>query len=481
MFLNSDKDSKLFISLGLVLFFLIVREAILIPLTHDEYSTIMVSYQSLFDIVTYKDPIPNNHILNTLLLKLNIITFGDHLFSNRLHNVLSFLIYYYFAVLIAKKLSSNNVLQLLFVSMIVFQPYLLDFFCVTRGYCLSVSLQLVSLYYALIYYNENTSKSLYYSMFFGAMSVLANFTLLNYYLPLCGVLVIYSFISNRKINFKKLRNEIGAIFMISLILGMICYLPFSKMVSTNQFVFWSSNNFYSDTIVPLFQSLRSGISYLNIDPKNFAVGFLIFVFTFQILIFALEGTKIFKNSSYLFSTLLLLSVITYNNLQFYIANIPFLNARTSLFFIPIVGLYIFSLFNILYKNHQFIGKVLSISLIFLCAQHFIRGYNGRANHEWYFNQSTYKVLDEIIFLVESNNLQKPVKVDCHWFYHPSLTYHIDQKYRGILELLPYHKDVNPESTATFYYSEPNEVDILSPKFDKIKEFSGNYSFLLKHK
>jgi len=127
------------------------------------------------------------------------------------------------------------------------------------------------------------------------------------------------------------------------------------------------------------------------------------------------------------------------------------------------------------------GKVLSISLIFLCTQHFVRGYNGRANHEWYFNQSTYKVLDEIIFLVESNNLQKPVKVDCHWFYHPSLTYHIDQKYQGILELMPYHKETNPESDATFYYCEPNEVDILSPKFDKIKEFSGNYSYLLRHK
>lgn len=481
MFLNFDRNSKLFISLGLVLFFLIVREAILIPLTHDEYSTIMVSYQSIFDIITYKDPIPNNHILNTILLKLNIITFGDHLFSNRLHNVLSFLIYYYFAVLIAKKLSSNTLPQLLFVSMIVFQPYLLDFFCVTRGYGLSVTLQLVSLYYAIIYYSENTSKSLYFSLLFGAVSVLANFTLLNYYLPLCGVLMTYSFISNRKTNTKKLRNEISALFIISLLLGVVCYLPFSKMVSTNQFVFWSSNNFFSDTIIPLFQSLRSGIPYLNIDPKNFASGFLIFIFTLQILIFVLEGTKIFKHYSYFFSTLLLLLVIIYNNLQFYIVNIPFLNSRTSLFFIPIVGLYIFTLFNILTKNHQHIGKVLYISLILLSAQHFVRGYNGKANQEWYFNQSTYNVLDEIMFLVESNNLQKPVKIDCHWSYHPSLTYHIDQKYRGILELLPYHKDTNPESDATFYYSEPNEIDILNPKFEKIKEFTGNYSLLLRHK
>ena len=103
MLLKINKESKIFILLGFVSFLFVTRAAILIPLTHDEYSTIMVSYQSLFDIITYKDPIPSNHILNTLLLKLNIITFGDHLFSNRLHNILSFIPFYVSTILIAKK------------------------------------------------------------------------------------------------------------------------------------------------------------------------------------------------------------------------------------------------------------------------------------------------------------------------------------------------------------------------------------------
>ncbi len=481
MLLDLDRNSKLFIGLGVALFFLIVREAILIPLTHDEYSTIMVSYQSVFDIISYKDPIPNNHILNTLLLKLNIITFGDHIFSNRIHNVLSFLPFYYYIVRIAQKTTTSSLLQFVLVSMVVFQPYLLDFFCVTRGYGLSVSLQVVSLYYAILYLQENKSKNLYFATIFGAVGVMANFTLLNYYLPICFVLLIYTYMSNYKLYFERFRNELIALVLISLLLGMFCYPPFSKMISTNQFIFWSSNDFFTDTVIPLFQSLKSGVPYFKWNANIYAIVFLALILALQILVLAIEGKKIFENKLFGFSVLTLLSVLVYNNLQFYIAKIPFLNARTSLFFVPLVSLYIFSLVNLIYQRYQFAGKILSISLILLCAQHFVRGYDGRANYEWYFNQSTYKVLDEIIYLVEYNNLPKPVKVDCHWFYHPSLTYHIEQKYRGVLELMPYHKEVNPDSDATFYYSEPNEVEILSTKFDNIKEFTGNYSILLKHK
>ena len=117
-----DSDMKWYGGVGIILFFLIIREAILLPLTHDEYSTIAVSFQPFWDIVTYKDPIPNNHILNTLLLKCNIIIFGDHLFSNRLHNVLSFLPYFIYSVLIARQISKDIVLNMLFVLMVNFQP-----------------------------------------------------------------------------------------------------------------------------------------------------------------------------------------------------------------------------------------------------------------------------------------------------------------------------------------------------------------------
>lgn len=201
-----DKGFKWFLGVGLVLFFLIIREAIFLPLTHDEYSTILVSYQPLWDIITYKDPIPNNHILNTILLKCNIIIFGDHLFSNRLHNILSFIPYFVYSVLIARKFSTDIILSMMFVLMVNFQPFVLDFYSVTRGYGLSIAFQMASLYYALEYISNSQSKQFGLALLFGAIGVMANFTLLNFYLPLLGLLVLFSFKRNgnqKKIALKK--------------------------------------------------------------------------------------------------------------------------------------------------------------------------------------------------------------------------------------------------------------------------------------
>jgi hypothetical protein len=476
-----DRNTKIFIGLGIILFLLVLREAILIPLTHDEYSTIMVSYQSLWDIITYKDPIPNNHILNTLLLKLNIVTFGDQLFTNRIHNVLSFIPYFVFTVLLAKRLTNSMLLQSALVCMMTLQPFLLDFFSVTRGYGLSVCFQVISIYYAVSYIQDIKSKFYFKSIVFGAIAVLANFTLLNYFLPLIAITFFFSFknhFDNQKRTFK-LESSFSVVIVI--LLGLVCYLPFSKMVSTNQFVFWSSNNFYNDTIVPLLSSLKSGVFYFKWNEGIFSIVFLSLIgILFAIsLIFSKE--KLWKDKIFQFSLLILFITILYNNVQFYLINVPFLNARTSLFFIPLVALFIFSILNHLYINHLNSGKIISMVIILLCAQHFARGYNGRVNYEWYFNQNTYEVLDELMYEINSKNLTKPVLLDCHWFYHPSLTYHINQKYRGVIALVPYHKETNPKSEALFYYSEPGEADLLSENYTRIKEFSGTYSILWKKK
>lgn len=477
--MNTIKDIKViaFSIWGAVLFFLVLREAILIPLTHDEYSTIMTSYQPVWDIITYKDPIPNNHILNTLLLKINIIIFGDHLITNRIHNALAFIPFFIFSILIAKKVTPVFLFQCFFLAMISLQPYLLDFFSVSRGYGLSVVFQVISIYYAIIYTQSYQSKNLLFSLSFAAIGVLANFTLLNYFIPLSIILLYYSIKIHYNANTKELTKVFVGAITIMLILGTICYLPFTRMMATNQFVFWSSNNFFSDTVIPLFSSLRSGVYYFNTSDKNYAIFFLIYLISLTFISIFLFGKNLQNKRMTILSLLFLFGTILYNNVQFYILKVPFLNARTSLLFVPLVAFNIFSMISELnYKTYK-LTRVIAISTILFCAQHFIRGYNGRVNYEWYFDQNTYEVLDEIMYRINSENRLKPVLLDCHWYYHPSLTYHINQKYRGIITLVPYHKETNPESDAVFYFAEPNESNTLDPKFDRVKDFGLNQSVL----
>ena len=89
--------------IGAIIFFLILKKAIIIPITHDEVSTVnYFSKMSIWDIITYKDPIPNNHILNTLLIKLFATIGGYKTFIVRLPSILSFLLLYFFIVKIVR-------------------------------------------------------------------------------------------------------------------------------------------------------------------------------------------------------------------------------------------------------------------------------------------------------------------------------------------------------------------------------------------
>jgi len=84
----------LILAIGIITILLLYK-AVHIPILKDEWET-PVKYinHSVWDIMMYTSNSPNNHILNTLLVKLFVFVFGsrDQLIL-RLPNILSFLIY----------------------------------------------------------------------------------------------------------------------------------------------------------------------------------------------------------------------------------------------------------------------------------------------------------------------------------------------------------------------------------------------------
>ena len=473
-------EGGLLIMSGLILLFLIAKEAFVIPLTHDELSTIDYSQKSLFDIITYADPVPNNHILNTLLLKLNIAIFGELLFTDRIHNVLSFILFYFFSVKSAFLLFKDNWLRFCFVALLSLQPYLLDFFSVTRGYGLSVAFQMVSIFYFYRRLREGNEKDLWYSVIFGAIGVYANFTLLNYYMPLVFLLGIHTVVINYKSDKKKTIRPFMILGGVSIILGLLCYLPFSKMLETKQFVYWGTSGFFSDTVKPLIISLRAGTEYFgwtNDTIYGLVLGFIIVICGAGILLIKRIGNKTFLTYSFL----LLISTILYNHVQFWLAGVPFLNARTALFLIPLVSIVVCYGLEVITCTNRMVGLLLTVFVISLSCQHFVRGFNGLATYEWYNDADTYVVLKDIEKDIENQNLHTPVKVDCHWVFHPSMTYHIKHLYSDKIELMPYHKTVKPDTDAMFYYTGSEDIDSLSPRFGILQEYSWRTKFLMKTK
>lgn len=479
---KSSFEYKFYLSLGVLLLVYVFSEAWLMPLTHDELSTIGFSKQSIFDILSYKDPIPNNHILNTLLLKLNIAIFGDNLLTNRLPNIMAFILYYLFSVKLAFRIGNDFLFRTGLVITMTMQPFLFDFFSVSRGYGLSLGFMSMSLYYMADFIKKTEISALFKSLVSAAIGVMASFTLLNYYLPLIFILFITIILKpNSSKSNELMKKSFLVMFCISLVLAGLCFTPFSKMMQTDQFQYWGSNSFYKDTFTELLYSMRSGIHYFRWDKEVYAlVGLMIF------LVIAFSGIYSFllkksKDPIFLSFISLFVLVILYNNMQHYLIGVPFLNARTSLFFIPLFSIVLVLSIQQITIIKEWLGVILICSTSLLTIQHFFRGCNPKANFEWYQDGDTYNVLKEINNIIFQESMPRPVKIDCHWLFHPSLTYHIEQNYKGIMEVAPYHKEINHETNALFYYTVSDEQEVLKSKFEPVREYSWKSRYILQAK
>lgn len=192
---SSNKKIPLQLSLvllsGLGIVWYIIYKASHTSFTHDEsYTYTHYVHQGFMDIVSYKTPYTNNHILNTVLMKYCELLFGSSELSLRLPNILAFILYSIFIILLLYKYIPK--LMFPFYLLMVLNPHLLDFFALARGYGLSFAFLLMSLYYLSLYFTSKQNKHLILFNVGAFLSVMSNFSLLNYYV---AALIVYNIVS----------------------------------------------------------------------------------------------------------------------------------------------------------------------------------------------------------------------------------------------------------------------------------------------
>jgi hypothetical protein len=74
-----------------------------------------------------------------------------------------------------------------------------------------------------------------------------------------------------------------------------------------------------------------------------------------------------------------------------------------------------------------------------------------------------------------------LELNCNWLFHPSLSFHTKYDYPGLINLVPDHKEIQPDQGATFYYAQPEDMDQLKGKYDVVWAINGGHRFLLRLK
>lgn len=385
-------------------------------------------YPTLKEIFWYARPDPNNHLINTLLVRFMAGIFPIKDFTLRIPNVLGYIVYLLFTWQIARRSLGGwwPIVGFLFLNSI---PYLLDFFSMARGYGLSFSLLAASLYYLKLWLEERRRKSLVLLLLTGFLAVLCSFVLVNYYLALCGVLVLNELILTGKSFFRK---SIGTILLIALFsIPLLSYVLFIslKMKEAGQLYAGTDAGFWSGTVRSLITRLLyreekvEGLTYLGGI-------FLIVCPIILSLIYSLK--KPFKISFLSALSLILVLCAVSLILQFHLMQVLYILDRTALFLVIPFAVLILELFaSVLWKYRWSkigFGVIAAISL-FNLATH--------ANFHYFletkYDADTHQAMKDLRAYVDKNSPHSLIRYYPYWVYEPVSAFYQSSENFGDME------------------------------------------------
>lgn len=131
--------------------------------------------------------IANFHPLNLIVTKFFLTTFSDNLFFLRLGSMLAMVLYLVYAWRLARYCFGSPWLSGLAFILLNFNPFLYEFWALSRGYGMAIAFMTASIFYVLRYLQSRSALHLVISFLFALVAVYSNFSLLYYYTGLIAV------------------------------------------------------------------------------------------------------------------------------------------------------------------------------------------------------------------------------------------------------------------------------------------------------
>ena len=322
-----------------------------VSFTHDESYTflqyVIKPIDNTFD-VTYT----NNHLLNSLLTRVCYQWFGSDEFVLRIPNALCGILFFIYGAKLLTRIPAGKWFAPLAFVGLTFNPFMIEFFGLSRGYGIGVGLLMVSMYYQyLSFADEKTSRYEWIATIFSALALLACYTLINFFLIQLAINVyriVYKLIKNKStlrqnlpILISLLAFLTGAVFFLQYFLNLLFHLN-----ELGNFNFGGQDNMWKDCVDRIaFMCCGPLAPETDLFKYIFAVGggVVLLVAGIVCALFAIrkEWNAVNRFTLFIFLAIMGCGVAIY--LQHKLMNIPYPENRTILYFIPLFSVLAFFL------------------------------------------------------------------------------------------------------------------------------------------
>lgn len=403
--------------------------AFALSITFDEGTSYIEFARSSFaDIISQKIISPNNHLLNTLGMKLFSHFFGSSEWVLRLHSVIAHIFYLFFSYQIVKRLGTTILIVSGFV-LLNFNPYLLDFFSLARGYGLAVTFMMGSIYFLFkILDNPLDKTSTLFSFLLASLAVVSNYSLLLFFAALFIIYNIIILVNSKKISPAMIFSKNKIPLLISIVLTMIVYLPIKKLTATGTFYFGGTTGFWKDTAQSIIVASLYDQPYTNTASMflNYFLIAVIIIMSLTLVVFVMRKGLQKINSFFVISFLLLVFTSLISIIQHLFDYGNFLTDRMAVFFIPLFFLsFIFFIDYI--RQHLLFKNLINLLVIFFTLPFFIhtvKSANFVSTYNWKFEAQTKEMLSNLKteIIAEKKEL-KNIKLRIGWHFVSSINFY----------------------------------------------------------
>lgn len=437
----------------LISFFLalyVIVRAYHMSFTHDESLT----YQTVKGLPDFEHT-ANNHLANTFLTKISAAIFGFSEFALRLPNVLVFIIYLYFVYKLFFKATS---LTLLVLPFLLLNPFVLDFFSLSRGYGLATAFFTGSVYYFIQHITLRNAKYLAYALAMSVLCVYANFSFLTAILSL-HLACFFFYVRNRQFDLKVTPLlyllELGALFP--------SYVYIKELQESGQLYFGGDKNIIEDSF---YSIIKCSFQIDLLGKTNLIILFsALLVYVLSLLIKKNEELRyVLVSTAISIAVPVLLNALT--GMKFPI--------ERSILYLPILmGFCVLYAVEAAkedgYKLVKYPLLLLVASLSLLHIVNFCLTANITSTYTWAYDANTKDMLKVLQTKIEP---EKTYKLGCTWLCEPAVNYYRETKnYTWLQPVVRY----NLAEKSDYYYVvaddgdyKPNGCQIEIQRFPEAK-------------
>ena len=369
-----------------LLWIYIAARAYALAITHDEaYSFLLIKT----NYIKAMAGTANNHWLNSLGMKFGSLLLGNEPWQLRLFSILAWPVYGFAAINISEGLK-HRIAGLLLFSLLVFNPYLVDFFSLARGYGLSFAFVLLSISVVIrrIRNQEWALQAWMPAFLCGAAAVFSNYTALYFFLSLTAAYFLFVLVTERTGAAKLVRYPKGWLLIAGTIAVAAGNLLFIKHYTGDL-------EYGGYHMVPsVFGSVAAGSLYHV--QGNGLVAITTYLMAGSSLLAIIAGIFAFargKRTAFIFTAIVFAGMLLLNIVFHYILGTPYLATRTAAILYPLLAVVVMygAARGKWFASYPVAGLMIVASGVMVF--HFARSCNLDYCYEWKYTADSKKSFD----------------------------------------------------------------------------------------